>query len=577
MTDKSNFETNVGNYLLDALYGHGVEHIFGIPGDYILQFDKLIEEHQINYVNTTRESTAGYMADAYARLKGLGVACITYGVGISITNALSQAYAESSPLVLISGAPSLSDCSKGQILHHLLNKHSIFHQMDTTQLEIFSHFTVDQAVLTSPEEAKSQIDRVLWNCLKHKKPVYIEIPRDIATASLTLPLFEESEECLNEFFAENSTPLSRAIAMQPLLKHIEHILQKCQKPVIWAGHEILRYRLSSSLQAFASKYNMPIASTLLGKTVIDENHPLFYGVYQGKMSQPEVANMIEGGDCLLMLGGILSDVDTGIFTAKLNHRHKIFVTASEIIIDGQSYHGINFVNFIQALAESNFKLTINISELEATASPAPELSPAINRQKKFNPIDGARLTSARLFECISALLTDEIVAVDFGDSLFGSSRFVLKENSFLSCAYFASLGFGTPAAVAAQLAAPERRIVGIVGDGAFQMTATELSTAARYGLDPIFIVLNNHGYGTERPLLEGDFNDIHNWNYSLLPQLLNSGIGVKVSTEYAFEDALKTALFQRGNFYIIEVDLEKTDFSPALEQFLSFASQKKTL
>ncbi len=553
---------NVGNYLLDALHSHGVNHIFGIPGDYILQFDKLIEEHQINYVNTTRESTAGYMADAYARLKGLGVACITYGVGISITNALSQAYAESSPLVLISGAPSLNDCAKGQILHHLLNKHSVFHQMDTTQLEIFSHFTIDQAILTSAEEAKSQIDRVLWNCLKHKKPVYIEIPRDIATAPLTLP--SNAEGILDEYSAENSTPLTRSISMEPLLKQIEHILQKCERPVIWAGHEILRYRLSSSLQAFATKYNIPIASTLLGKTVIDENHPLFYGVYQGKMSQPEVANMIENGDCLLMLGGILSDVDTGIFTAKLNHSHKIFITASEIIIDGQSYHGINFVDFIQALAESTFNLTINKT---------PE--PQINHNKTFSPIDGARLTSARLFECISAHLTDEIVAVDFGDSLFGSSRFVLKENSFLSCAYFASLGFGTPAAISAQLAEPERRIVGIVGDGAFQMTATELSTAARYQLDPIFIVLNNHGYGTERPLLEGEFNDIHNWNYSLLPQLLNRGIGVKVSTEYAFQDAFKTAMLQRGHFHIIEVDLEKTDFSPALEQFLSFASTKK--
>lgn len=549
--------TNVGNYLLDNLYTYGVEHIFGIPGDYVLPFDKLIEEHKIQYINTTRESTAGLMADAYARLKGLGVVCITYGVGISITDALSQAYAESSPIVLISGAPSHSQCAHGEKLHHLLNKHSIFHQMDSTQLEVFSHFTIDQAILTSSEEAKAQIDRVLWNCLKFKKPVYIELPKDIADAPFTLPLLANDDHS-----TPKSTPLTRSIAMQPLLELVKSILQKCQKPIIWAGHEILRYKLSSAVLAFANKYQLPIASTLLGKSVVDENHPLYLGVYQGKMSPPDVAHSVENGDCLLMLGGLLTDVDTGIFTAKLNHTHKIFINASQIVIDGQSFQGIDFVDFMQALAESDFALTAKKTLINP-----------IKHKKNYIPASDTPLTSARLFECISSHLTEEIVTADFGDSLFGSSRFVLKENSFLACPYFASIGFGTPAAIAAQLAFPARRVLGIVGDGAFQMTASELSTAVRYHLDPIIIVLNNRGYGTERLLLEGSFNDINNWNYSQLPKLLNGGYGIRVKSEEAFERALKNALAERGQFHLIEVELGKTDFSPALEQFMAVAGK----
>lgn len=547
---------NVGNYLLDCLYDYGVKHIFGIPGDYILQFDKQIEQHQIKYVNATCENSAGNMADTYARLLGMGTVCITYGVGLSISNALAQAYAESSPLVIISGAPNLAEYAKGQNLHHLLNKHSILHQMDTTQLEIFSHFTVDQAVLTSAEEAKSQIDRVLWNCYKQKKPVYIEIPRGMAVAYLPSIIYEQQTPI-------QSTPTSRAIALHPILDQVKQLLHQSKRPVIWAGHQILRHQLSTHLLEFATRHEIPVASTLLGKTAIDENHPLSLGVYQGKMSRPEVRDIIENGDCLLMLGGILTDVDTGIYTAVLNHPHKIFATDADIVIDGQSYYGIDFEDFIRALAETDFN--------------APIITlPSIRSQKPvFEAIEEAKITSKRLFECISAHLTDQIIATDFGDSIFGSSDFILKENSYISCAYFASIGFGTPAAIAAQLAVPERRVIGIVGDGAFQMTATELSTAARYGLDPILILLNNHGYGTERPLLEGQFNDIHNWNYSLFPTLLNRGIGIKVSTEDAFEAAFKAALSHRGEFYLIEVELDKTDFSPALERFLSFVNQKR--
>ena len=168
--------TTIGQYLLDQLHSYGVNHIFGVPGDYILQFDKQIENHAIEFINATRENTAGYMADAYARLNGIGAACTTYGVGINITNAVSQAYVENSPLVIISGTAGSEEFSSCSYLHHMF-KSSTNHLRDTTQMDIFRKITVAQALLDNPSTAQAQIDWVLEQCLAHKKPVYIEIPR----------------------------------------------------------------------------------------------------------------------------------------------------------------------------------------------------------------------------------------------------------------------------------------------------------------------------------------------------------------------------------------------------------------
>jgi len=542
-------QTTVGNYLLDQLFSLGVEHIFGIPGDYVLRFNKQIEQHQIKFINTTRENTAGYMADAYARLRGLGVACITYGVGINIANALSQAYVENSPIVVISGSPGTDEIIEGHKLHHLLNKQSTAGKMDTTQLDIFKHVTVDQAVLDNPATARAQIDRVLMNCLRLKKPVYIEIPRNIVAQ----PMNAEPGKLQVRFTSDPD-------ALKESLEEVSNILKKCQKPVIWAGHEIQRFGLGSKLLAFAEKFRIPVVSSLLGKTVISENHPLFAGVYQGDISQLEVSEFVDSCDCLILLGTILTDVDTGIFTAGLHQEMKISATSETIEIGHHTYPKVSFTNFVEGLAQ--LKLNVRFRhDYPANID---------RRQIPFIPKKGAKTTTARVFECIqSHLISKPIVVTDVGDCLLGSSDLTLEESSFLACAYFATLGFGTPGAIAAQIAAPKRRVIGIIGDGAFQMTSMELSTAVRYKLDPIIIVLNNHGYGTERPLLDGAYNDIQEWNYSAIPQVIQGGIGIKVETEEELERALTQALKTRGQFTLIEVELDRMDFSPAMLRFTS--------
>lgn len=538
--------TTIGQYLLDRLLKLGVRHIFGVPGDYVLRFNKLIEEHEIKFINTTRENTAGYMADAYSRMRGLGVACITYGVGVNIANALSQAYVESSPLVVISGTAGTQELAKGYPLHHIIHKPGIS-GLDTTQLDIFKQLTIDQAVLNNPETAAAEIDRVLFACLQHQKPVYIELPRN--QVDTVIPLTDTPQF---------THPVSNQAALAEALKETTQILKSCKKPFLWIGHEIQRFGLVDAIIRFAEKNHIPFLTSMLGKTAVSEQHPLFAGVYAGNLSRPEVTQFVESCDCALIFGLIMSDIDTGIFTANLNHNHKIVAHAEDLSIGNHHFHDVQLSDYVESLSRLQLE--------QPFSYPYPKLSKA--ELPPFKAISHKAIITSRFFDCLQSHLNSEhILITDIGDAFFGSIDLILEQNSFLACAYFGSLGFATPGAVGAQLAIPNRRVIGLVGDGAFQMTGMELSTAIRYKQDPIMIVLNNHGYGTERMIIEGEYNDIQEWNYAALPQVIGGGIGVRVKTEDEMEAALNKALSHRGICYIIEVMLGKTDFSKPMQRF----------
>lgn len=550
-------EATVGHYLLRRLQQHGVKHIFGVPGDYVLRLDQLIEQ-DLTFVNSTREDTAGYMADAYARLKGLGVACITYGVGVNISVALAQAYVESSPVVVISGAASKKEHQRSRHLHHLINSSFSDHR-DTTQLEIFKQMTVAQAILDDASEAVEEIDRVLEICTSRSKPVYIEIPRDLVDAAVKLPL--ESSEQVN--LDPNKSDLG---VLQEAFSEIESILKRSQNPVLWVGHEIQRFGLATDVETFAEKYHIPIVSSLLGKTVVSENHPLFVGVYLGESSRPEVREYVEQCDCVIILGTILSDMDTGIFTDKVEQSKRIIATTEKIQISRHHYDSIHFADFVKRLAE--YPLNVCYRNQYPASIDRPPVAFVQNKNKKITP-DG-------VFECLQRhLKAEHLLVADIGDSLFGSADLVLEQNSFLAGSYFASMGFAIPGVIGAQIASPKRRVVGILGDGSFQMNCMELSTAVRFHLDPVIIVLNNHGYGTERLLLEGKFNDILNWNYTEITKILGSGTAFKVHSEGDFEKALSEAFSHRGTFFLIEVELSKTEYSSAMKRFINAVKGKK--
>ncbi|MGA2033494.1 MAG: thiamine pyrophosphate-dependent enzyme, partial [Thermoguttaceae bacterium] len=178
------------------------------------------------------------------------------------------------------------------------------------------------------------------------------------------------------------------------------------------------------------------------------------------------------------------------------------------------------------------------------------------------------ITIGRLILRLNQALDESLVVIaDVGDSLFASSDLVIhRQTEFLSPAYYTSMGFAVPAALGVMVARPELRPIVLVGDGAFQMTGMELSSAVRYGFCPIVIVLDNGGYGTERLLHPGEhrFNDVQPWQYHKLPEVLGGGSGYEVRTEGDFDRALRAALADTTGPSLMHVHLDRNDYSTAL-------------
>jgi TPP-dependent 2-oxoacid decarboxylase len=529
----------IGDYLIQKLYAHGVRHVFGVPGDYALSFFHELESSAIQVINTCDEQGAGFAADAYARIKGLGAVCVTYCVGgLKITNTTAQAFAEKSPVVVISGAPGTNERIKSPLLHHKVRDFD-------TQLKVFEQITVTSTVLDNPQTACREIDRVIDAALTHKRPVYIELPRNMVSIT-ALPYYLPQEIPL---------PRDDNILNEALLE-ASKIINASAKPAIIAGIELHRYGLQNEFTQFIDKTHIPVASTPLSKSVISEHHPQYMGVYEGAIGREEVREYVESSDCLILMGTFMTDINLGMFTAHLDQGQSIYATSEKVYIHYHSYEDVSLGDFLKGL------LQININKREHTDSPHPEsLQP-------LQPVAGNKITIKYLYQRLNSFIDrNTVIIADTGDAMFAAMDMTIhKETKFLSPAYYASMGFAVPASLGAQLANPNLRPLVLVGDGAFQMTGMELSTAARYELSPIVIILNNSGYGTERPMLDGCFNDVKSWEYSCLPDILKSGKGFNIKTEDQLEEALQLSRQYTKDICILDVQIDSDDKSLALER-----------
>jgi indolepyruvate decarboxylase len=539
-TEQSMTALSIGQYLIRRLSDYGIKHVFGLPGDYVLSFYSMLEHSPLDLVNCTREDCAGFAADAYARVNGMGAVCVTYGVGgLSLANSIAGAYAEKSPVVLISGAPGIRERVNDPLLHHRVRE---WH----TQLDVFEKICAASREIVDPATAFREIDHLLDTAHRLKRPVYLELPRDMVSV---VP------EQIRPYAAPQvkSDPSALAEAVKEAVARIE----QAKRPVIIAGIELHRHRLQAEVVKLAEASGIAIASTLLAKSVVSEVHPLYVGLYEGALGREEVTRFVEESDCVILLGTLLTDLDLGIFTAKLDAAKSIYATTDELRISHHHFHHVLLEDFLRALVAAKPKA----AKRELPAGPAAAQGP-------FTLAADAPITTTRLVRRLDKSLDDKtIVVADVGDALFASSELVIHgQTEFLSPAYYTSMGFAVPAALGAQMAQPDHRVVVLVGDGAFQMTGMELSTIVRRGLPVIVIVLDNKGYGTERVIHEGSFNDINPWRYELLPQVLGGGTGYEVRTEGEFDAALTQALADEQGMSLIRVHIGIDDRSITLDR-----------
>jgi indolepyruvate decarboxylase len=461
---------------------------------------------------------------------------------------VAGAYAEKSPVVVITGSPGMSERFNNPLLHHRVRDFR-------TQLEVFEKLCVAGAELSDPPTAFREIDRVLDAVVRYKRPGYLEIPRDMTKVIPGTP---------HSF--KLADPVSDPEALAESLDDAERWVSSCQRPVIIAGVEIHRFGLQQELLALAEGSKIPITTTMLGKSVIREVHPLFVGLYEGAMGREEVTRFVEESDCVILLGTFMTDINLGIYTANLDPGKCIYATSEQLRIRHHHYHGVLLGDFIRGLA----------ARRPIVPKRAMPPSPA-SQTGKYELKPNEQITIMRLIARLNETLDENsVVIADVGDALFAATELLIRQHTeFLSPAYYTSMGFAVPASLGVQIANRKLRPVVMVGDGASQMTGMELSTIVRHGLNPIVIVLDNKGYGTERLLHPGDdFNEIHTWNYHKLPEVLRGGKGYEVRTEGEFDAALRSAWADTSQMSLIQVHLPIADHSKALNRLADKLSKR---
>lgn len=544
----------LGHFLKDRLKNAGVKHAFGIPGDYVLDFYKLLSDSpDIEIINNTDENHSGFAADAYARVAGVGCVVVTYSVGASkVINAVQCAYAERSPLIVISGAPGVSEKSEGMLLHHMVRSFN-------SQVKMFQEITCAAIVLDDPVRACFEIDRA-FECLKHySRPIYIELPRDMVRKTVSYDVYNMGTPVAPKTNEEN---------LDEALKEVEYRLLKSTKPVILAGVEIARYKLGDKLLKFAERHNIPVATTLLSKSVINERHELFAGIYAGDMSKAHTKKLVEESDCLFLLGVMLTDMTLCFRPSKFKKPRVVECSVGNLQVKNHTYDHVRFTDFCSKLFDMKMD-----KKFDTLKEAGVELT--IPQKTSFEPKANTKLTSRRFFEMVNSMLDQNTAIVaDIGDCLFGAADLIMHtSHHFISPAFYTSMGSAIPGALGVQTANPKARPIVLVGDGAAQMSLTELSTIVRRGLNPIVFILNNDGYTTERFLSDGPFNDIQPWNYSQICTLIGGGGGAVAKTEEELFAAKQVALDSKSAF-VIDVKLDRDDVSDGLRRLTEVLAKR---
>ena len=536
---------NLAESLLFALKGHGAGQIFGIPGDFVLPFFKVIEESSILPLYTlSHEPAVGFAADAAARISGApGVAAVTYGAGaLNMVNAVAGAYAEKSPLVVISGGPGRGESGSGWLLHHQAKR------LDS-QLKIYREITCDQTRLDDAARAPADIARVLASCLRETRPVYIEVPRDMSMIPCA-PVVPEMPPPVDED------------ALAACVTEVLARLGAARQPVLMVGVEVRRYGQEDALAELATRLGIPVVTSFMGCGLLAESATPPLGTYLGVAGNPDVTHMVENADTLFLLGVILSDTNFGVSQKQIDVRHTIHAYDRQVTLGHHTYSEIPLAALIAALLSS----TSNRPSASQTAAKPYTQQPSCPAGLIADDHCIAPDDIALAINDLMAAHGRMPLAVDVGDCLFTSMD--IDHTHRVAPGYYATMGFGVPAGLGLQAASGRRALV-LVGDGAFQMTGWELGNCARYGWDPIVVVFNNAGWGMLQCFQpESAFNYLGEWNFSSMAAGMG-GDGIRVRTRAQLADALARAVATRGRFQLIEAMIPTGELSATLKRYVA--------
>jgi pyruvate decarboxylase len=473
-----------------------------------------VEPSGLFWVGNTNELNAGYAADGYSRVKGLGALVTTFGVGeLSAINAIARSYAERAPVVHIVGTPEREIQDTGKRVHHTFNDGNFrrFAQMH-------AHVTVAQASLRNASTAPEEIDRVLQQCLLHSRPVYIEVPVDL----VAVPVGSANLQSTISLPEPLATPTTIAAVNQVLGK-----IYEAERPIIIVDGECRALGITEDVQALVKATCWPTWTTSYGRGLLDESHPNFYGVYKGasEHSRPRYREFIEKADLILCFGPHYSTTNSYALTAIPNPERTITFTDSDVTIGGTVLRDMPARLIVSQLRHhiDMDKITqYELAEHEYLAE-NQEFVRGFSTFLNHKPI-----CHLALWDIFAGYIRPgDIVMGESGTAGFAVREMRIPKNVqvFVPVTWL-SIGYMLPAAQGAALAQRELdsqtndtttngRTILFIGDGSLQMTVQEISTIIRLNLNVIIVVLNNSGYTIERAIhgLEQTYNDVARWRY----------------------------------------------------------------
>ncbi len=537
----------LGDYLVAYLRKIGVAHLFGIPGDLVIQlFMKFGKLRGMEVLTFSHEPGAGFAVDGYARATGkIGVLCVTYGAGgHNVVNPVAGSFSERVPILVISGGPGEEKRKLGVLIHHQAKEIE-------SQFHIFQEITCAAKIIADPRTAATDIDEVVRAIWLHQQPGYIEIHQDMVDCEIEVP-----REIL-EWDGNLSYARSDPRKVEEAARETTERFNRARKPAAIIGIETFRYKLTQEIVELVEKMGVPCMSTVLAKGAFPMDHPQYMGVNIGPISPPAIRERIDEADLVLNFGTLLTDMNLGSRLPNLPPEKSIWAVQNTVNISYHTYTNVTLRDYVKTLLKAPLKQHHEKVEYCDNLSPQP---PEDNRQIQVADM---------LWEVNKFLHAHKgyMVVAESGDMLFaGLDIKVSHRGTYLAQGYYASMGFGVPGALGAQIGTSQRPIV-LCGDGAFQMTGPEISHAPRYKLNPIVLVMNNGGWGIFRPVTERqDLLTLPSWPYARLAEAWG-GKGVRVTTVAELRTALVEA-DRTPSFVIIEVMVDPHDLSPVTIKYI---------
>jgi indolepyruvate decarboxylase len=534
----------VADYLLDRLTEAGIRHLFGVPGDYNLQFlDNVIENPTLAWVGCANELNAAYAADGYARCHGAAALLTTFGVGeLSAINGIAGSFAEYVPVIHIVGAPCIGAQRRGELMHHTLGDGDFGHFARMAQ-----EVTVVQASLTA-ENACYEIDRVLLQVLSQRLPGYLLLPSDVSQAPATRP----TKSLLSPPVSTDPTLLAefRACAQERLAES--------RSVALLADFLAMRFGQQKALQQWMDDTPMPHATLLMGKGLFDEGQQGFIGTYSAAASEASVIQAIEKAELVICVGVKFTDTLTAGFTQHFSLQQTIDIQPNATRIGERWFSGIVMEEAVSVLHQ--------LCKRQVSGWPVPKQKPPALPEATNGELD-----QHAFWQLMQKFLqVGDIILADQGTAAFGAATLTLPAGvTFITQPLWGSIGFTLPAAFGAQTACPNRRVVLLVGDGSAQLTIQEIGSMLRDEQRPVIFLLNNDGYTVERAIhgAEQRYNDIAPWNWTQIPKALNIHNQAqcwRVTEQVQLEEVMQNVA-KAERLTLVEVVLPKQDIPELLQ------------